>query len=264
LIQKKILKIKDLSVVINNNILLDNISISIFENEVLGIIGESGSGKTITALSILRLLHNKAKVSGSIVFNDYDLLQCSDSKIKSIRGNEISIIFQDPQSSFNPLISIGEQISETIHFNNGIPWKESKEKAIDLLRQVEIKNPALRYKDFPHHFSGGMLQRAMIAIAISSSPRILIADEPTTALDRIVERKIIELLLRLKNKYKFSLILISHDLRLVSNYSDRIAIFNKGRIVEKGKTIDIITCPTDSYSKSLFSFSRIMNNKFNK
>ena len=259
--QSSVLDISNLSLSADGHLLLDNISFSLYTDEVLGIIGESGSGKSLTALSILKLLQHDIKASGSIMYNNKNIIYSSESEMRKIRGNDVSIIFQDPQSSLNPLITVGEQISETIYFNQGLSWKDSKEYAIELLRQVEISQPSLRYNDYPHRFSGGMLQRVMIAIAISSHPKILIADEATTALDRIVERNIIELLLRFKERYKFSLMLISHDLRIVAQYSDRIIVYKEGNIIEQGEVQRIVKNPSHPYTKRLFEISRIMNKK---
>jgi len=259
-----LLEILNLNLSIDNKILLNDISLSLHKNEVLGIIGESGSGKSLTALSILRLLDEQIKMTGSIIYQGSDLVKLSDLEMKKIRGSQISIIFQDPKSSLNPLMSIGKQISESIYFNKGLSWKDSKEFAIELLRKVEIENPCNRYDDYPHTFSGGMLQRVMIAIAISSSPKILIADEATTALDRVVERSIIDLLLRFKEEYNLSLIFISHDLRLVSRYANRIAVYKKGKILEIENTSRLIEKPKHSYTKTLFKISRFMNKKNTK
>jgi len=259
--QSSVLDISNLSLSADGQLLLDDVSFSLHTDQVLGIIGESGSGKSLTALSILKLLQHNIKASGSILYDNNNILYSSESEMRKIRGNDVSIIFQDPQSSLNPLLTVGEQISETIYFNQGLSWKNSKEYAIELLSQVEIPQPSLRYSDYPHRFSGGMLQRVMIAIAISSHPKILIADEATTALDRIVERNIIELLLRFKKRYKFSLMLISHDLRIVEQYSDRIIVYKEGKIIEEGDVQKIVKNPSHPYTKRLFEISRIMNKK---
>ncbi|CAN5821866.1 ABC transporter ATP-binding protein [soil metagenome] len=232
---------------------VNGVSFSVAEGEVLGIVGESGSGKSVTSLSIMRLIESPGEiVGGSVIFNDeIDLLKLSDKKLENILGNKISMIFQDPMTSLNPVLSIGFQIAETLRVHRGFSKKEAKEKTLDLLNKVGIKNAAQRFNDYPHEFSGGMRQRVMIAMAIACDPKLLIADEPTTALDVTIQAQILNLLKKFKNELGMSVIIITHDLGVVAQIADRVAVMYAGKIVETATVKDIFRKPQHPYTKAL-------------
>ncbi len=235
---------------------VNGVSFSIAEGEVLGIVGESGCGKSVTALSIMRLIEPPGEISGGEVFfqsngEKIDLVTLSDKKLEKILGNRISMIFQDPMTSLNPVLSIGYQIAETLRVHRGLSQKAAKEKAIDLLRKVGIANAANRSNDYPHEFSGGMRQRVMIAMAIACEPKILIADEPTTALDVTIQAQILNLLRQLKNELGMSIIIITHDLGVVAQLADRVCVMYAGRVVETARVKDIFERPQHPYTQAL-------------
>ena len=233
---------------------VSDVSFSLKAGEILGIVGESGSGKSVTALSILKLLpYPKAKHSekSSVLYHGGNLLSCSEETLRSIRGKEIAYIFQEPMSSLNPLHTIGKQLIENIRIHNKINYKKAKIKAIDLLRKVDIPNPEERLNAYPHELSGGQRQRIMIAMAISNNPKILIADEPTTALDVTIQNQIIELLLKLCRKMNMAMIFISHNLRLVEKIADVICVMQNGQIVEQGRVKEVFENPQHPYTLKL-------------
>jgi oligopeptide/dipeptide ABC transporter ATP-binding protein len=219
---------------------------------VLGIVGESGSGKSVTAMTVMGLTRGvNARFGGRVVYRGKDLLQVSDSELQDYRGNEIGMIFQDPMTSLNPVYRIGEQIVEAIRAHERADRRIARRRAVELLRQVGIPNPDSRVDDFPHQFSGGMRQRAMIAMALSCNPSILIADEPTTALDVTIQAQIIELIGRLKDEFQSSVILITHDLGVVADIADEIVVMYAGRVVERGATRDVFYDPQMPYTWGL-------------
>ncbi len=247
-----------------------SVSLGIDKNETLGIVGESGCGKSSLALAILRLIQpNEGKISqGEILFRlqiaDYklpivdngwvDILKLPDEELRKIRGGKISIIFQDPFTSLNPVIRIGEQVGETIKIHQLQVTGERlpvKNKVLELLRQVKIAEPERVFDSYPHQLSGGMLQRVMIALAISANPKVLIADEPTTALDVTTQRQILELLKTLKKELNTSIILITHNFGIISEYADRVAVMYAGKIIEEGKVKEIFTSPLHPYTQAL-------------
>ena len=231
---------------------VEGVSFEIAEGEVLGIVGESGSGKSVMSLSIMRLIETPGEiVGGSVVFDELDLLKLSDKELENILGTKISMIFQDPMTSLNPVLTIGFQIAETLRVHRGFSKKEAKEKTLDLLNKVGIKNAFNRFDDYPHEFSGGMRQRVMIAMAIACEPKLLIADEPTTALDVTIQAQILNLLRKLKNELGMSVIIITHDLGVVAQFADRIAVMYAGKIVETASVRDIFQKPQHPYTKSL-------------
>ena len=232
---------------------VNGISFSVAESEVLGIVGESGSGKSVTSLSIMRLIESPGEiVEGKVIFNEeIDLLKLSEKELENILGNKISMIFQDPMTSLNPVLTIGFQIAETLRVHRGFSKKEAREKSIDLLNKVGIKNASQRFNDYPHEFSGGMRQRVMIAMAIACEPKLLIADEPTTALDVTIQAQILNLLRKLKNELGMSIIIITHDLGVISEIADRVAVMYAGKIVETASVRDIFEKPQHPYTKSL-------------
>ncbi|MFQ5975328.1 MAG: ABC transporter ATP-binding protein [Candidatus Hydrothermarchaeales archaeon] len=232
---------------------VNGISFKIRKGEVLAIVGESGSGKTVSALSILRLIDSPPGeiIRGEVVFHGRDLMSSPMEELRDIRGKEIAMIFQDPQASLNPVFTVGDQITEQIKLHSRLSGKEVKAKAIELMKAVGIPRPEERFKQYPHQFSGGMQQRIMIAMALSCNPEILIADEPTTALDVTTQAQILELLFLLKEKRGMSILLITHDLGIVAGIADRIAVMYGGFVVEEGTVYDIFDDPKHPYTVGL-------------
>ncbi len=233
--------------------ILKNISFDLHKNEILGIVGESGSGKSITALTILGLLpKNISKInSGSILFENSDLVGLSDKSFQHIRGNKISMIFQEPMSALNPSMTCGDQVTEILKTHTSLSKSELMDETLSLFEKVKLPSPKRIFKAYPHEISGGQKQRVMIAMAIACKPQILIADEPTTALDVTVQKEIITLLKELQEETNMSIIFISHDLSLVSEIANRLLVMYKGEIVEQGKAKQIFSKPKHTYTKAL-------------
>lgn len=231
---------------------VDDVSFDLAKGEILCIIGESGSGKTATALSILRLIEKPGEiVEGSILFHGTDLLKISDKEMRKMRGNKISMIFQDASSSLNPVLSISDQITEALMLHLGLNKKEAREKALELLASVGIPHADERIDEYPHQFSGGMKQRVMIAMALSCSPEALIADEPTTALDVTIQAQILDIFKELKNK--ISILYITHDLGVVSEIADRIIVMYAGKFLENGDAKEVLRKPKHPYTQGLIN-----------
>jgi len=231
---------------------VDDVSFDLFPGESLGIVGESGSGKSITALSILRLVPEPGKiVSGDIRFRNDDLMKMSDEEIRDVRGKDIAMIFQDPQSSLNPVIKTGYQIDEAMLAHKNATPSQARARTIELLKKVRIPAPERRVKDFPHQLSGGMRQRAMIAMGLANSPSILIADEPTTALDVTVQAQILELLADLNHELGTAIIMITHNMGVVAGLCTRVIVMYAGQIVEQGPVDQIFEQPQHPYTWSL-------------
>ena len=231
---------------------LNDVSIHLNDGEVLGIVGESGSGKSVTAYSLMGLTAYPGKlVGGTIDFNGHRINDLSEKEFRKIRGNEVSIIFQDPMTSLNPVYTIGNQIMEVILLHTDKNKEQARARAKELLELVGINEPEKRLKQYPHELSGGMRQRVMIAIALACEPKLLIADEPTTALDVTSQAQILELMMELKEKLGMAIIMITHDLGVVASMCDRIAVMYAGRIVEYGTTDDIFYNPKHEYTKGL-------------
>jgi oligopeptide/dipeptide ABC transporter ATP-binding protein len=232
---------------------VDGISLQIREGQTLGLVGESGCGKTVTALSVMRLVPSPPGkiVAGKIIYKDGDLLQLSQGEMRRIRGNQISMIFQEPMSSLNPLFTIGAQIGEAIETHQKSSKRQSREKTIELLNLVGMASPEQRFREYPHQLSGGMRQRAMIAMAISCEPELLIADEPTTALDVTIQAQILELLESLRQRLKMSILLITHDLGIIAEMADMVAVMYGGKIVEWTDVDTIFTNPQHPYTLGL-------------
>lgn len=230
------------------------VNFSIGEGEIFGIVGESGSGKSVTTKAILKLGFPNQKIKkGSILFQGEDLLEKSEQQLRKIRGKEISIVFQDSQSALNPVYTIGNKLVEVIQRHDLLTKKQAKEKALSLLEAVGITDTKKQFNSYPHQLSGGMRQRVMIAMAISSNPKIIIADEPTTALDVTIQAQILCLLCNLQRKTKMSIILITHDLGVVAQMCSRVAVMCNGYIVEQGTVENIFHNPTHDYTKKLLS-----------
>lgn len=231
---------------------VDGVSFSLEKNEILGIVGESGAGKSITGFSIMRLIDKPGKiVEGEILFDGVDLVKKSEKQMEKIRGDEIAMIFQDPQTSLNPVIPIGKQMMEALLYHQNISQKEAYEACVDILKLVGLPGAEKRMQSYPHQLSGGMKQRIVIAMALLNNPKLLIADEPTTALDVTIQAQILYLMKKLSRDFESSLILITHDIAVVSQLCDKIAVMYAGRIVEYGKKEDIIFNPKHPYTKGL-------------
>jgi peptide/nickel transport system ATP-binding protein len=231
---------------------VDGVSFEVERGKVLGIVGESGSGKSVTAMTLLGLTRGvNARFEGSIEYKGQDLLKMSEAHLRRFRGNEIAMIFQDPMTAMNPVYRIGAQICEAIRTHEDVSKETARNRAVQLLRQVGIPQPEERVDDYPHQFSGGMRQRAMIAMALANNPDILIADEPTTALDVTIQAQIIELIDKLKDDFNSSVILITHDLGVVADIADDIAVMYAGRIVEYGTKRQVFYDPQHPYTWGL-------------
>ncbi|MFA7359857.1 MAG: ABC transporter ATP-binding protein [Candidatus Kapaibacterium sp.] len=242
---------------------VDGVSFDLKEGETLGIVGESGCGKSVTALSILRLLPKDVGVieGGEILFEGRDIVKMLDKEIRTIRGNKISMIFQEPMTSLNPAYTCGNQIVEVINTHQNLSGRKAKTRAIDILKSVGIPSPEQRFKEYPHQLSGGLRQRIMIAIALACEPKILIADEPTTALDVTVQAQILELIKSLQVKYNMSVILITHDLGVVADTCDRVIVMYASKIVEEGLVTDVFKEPKHPYTLALMESIPKLNEK---
>ena len=232
---------------------VDGVSFAVEKGKTLGIVGESGCGKSVTALSIMGLIPKPPAqiVSGSVLYDGRDLTKLSERKLEDVRGREIAMIFQDPMTSLNPTLTIGTQITETIRRHYDVPQKQADKKAVELLEKVRIPRAAERLKDYPHRFSGGMRQRVMIAIALSCDPKLLIADEPTTALDVTVQASVLDLLDDLRHEYDMSMIIITHDMGVVAEAADDIIVMYAGQVVEHASTLDLFDNPEHPYTEAL-------------
>lgn len=232
---------------------VNNVSFHVDRGETLGIVGESGSGKSVTSLSIMRLIPNPPGIiaGGKILFDGENLLDLSEPEMRDIRGNRISMIFQDPMTSLNPVLTIGRQITESLELHMKMTAREASNRAVELLGMVGIPSAARRLDDYPHQFSGGMRQRVMIAMGLSCSPELLIADEPTTALDVTIQAQILELIKRLQREIGMAVIIITHDLGVVAGMADRVVVMYAGRMVEEGPTQEIFENPRMPYTIGL-------------
>ncbi len=234
---------------------VDGVSFSLDEGETLGVVGESGCGKSVTAMSVLRLIPSPPSVvaGGAIRYRGTDLLQVSEQRMRDIRGNEISMIFQDPMTSLNPVLSIGEQIAETVVLHQHLGRRAARERAVEMLRLVNISEPQRRANEYPHQFSGGMRQRAMIALALACNPKVLIADEPTTALDVTIQAQIIDLMLKLKQELGTAIVMITHDLGVIAETCARVIVMYAGRKVEEAFVVDLFESPLHPYTRGLLA-----------
>jgi len=233
---------------------VDDVSFEIRAGETLGLVGESGSGKSVTALSIMRLVQQPGRiVGGHLVFKGRDLLTLDERAMQRVRGAEIALIFQEPMTALNPVFRVGDQIAETLFVHGRATRREAKARAVELLRAVRITNPEARVADYPHQLSGGMRQRVLIAIALACQPSLVIADEPTTALDVTIQAEILDLLRDMKSALNLSLLLITHDLGVIAETADRVAVMYAGRIVETGPVREIFRNPGHPYTRGLLA-----------
>ncbi len=231
---------------------VDGLSFSVEAGETVAIVGESGCGKSVTSMSILRLIPEPpGKISGSIRFNGRDLLTMSDKEMRAVRGNEISMIFQEPMTSLNPVLTVGRQIGETLRLHQGMSAAQAEARAIEMLKLVGIPSPERRVKEYPHQLSGGMRQRVMIAIALACNPKLLIADEPTTALDVTIQAQILDLMRDLKRTVGAAIVIITHDLGVVAEVAERVIVMYAGRKVEEAAVGDLFSNPRHPYTKGL-------------
>ncbi|MCA1601435.1 MAG: ABC transporter ATP-binding protein, partial [Acidobacteria bacterium] len=231
---------------------VNGVSFHLDRGELLGLVGESGCGKSITALSIMRLIAPPGKIAGGhIVFDGKNLLQMSEPEMRQMRGDDIAMIFQDPMTSLNPVFTVGEQIAEALRLHRKLSRKDARLAAINAMREVAIPDPARRTDDYPHQLSGGMRQRVMIAMALACNPKLLIADEPTTALDVTIQAQILELLDELRRSRELAVLLITHDLGVVAEVADRVAVMYTGKIVEESPVEELFARPRHPYTEGL-------------
>ena len=232
---------------------VDGVDFSLGPGETLGVVGESGSGKSVTALSVMRLVDRPGRVvpGSRIIFEGQDLADLSESEMSRIRGNDISMIFQEPMTSLNPVFTVGDQIAEAVELHEGLGKKDAIARAVEMMRLVGIPSAEKRVNDYPHQMSGGMRQRVMIAMALSSNPKLLIADEPTTALDVTVQAQILELMKDLRERLGMAILLITHDLGVVAEMVDEVAVMYAGRIVERGPVAEVFAEPQHPYTEAL-------------
>lgn len=253
-----LLEVKDLNIEFHDHLIPETVvydfDLELKAGEIVGLVGESGSGKSMSALAIAGLLSRRdMHKRGQILFDGLDLLTCERSKLRKIQGNEISMIFQEPMTSLNPVKRIGWQIEESLRIHTELNKEERYQKAIEMMKEVELPDPERLYRQYPHELSGGMRQRVMIAAAMICNPRILIADEPTTALDVTIQAQIVELLKRMNREKQTSILFISHDLSLVKQLCERVLVMKGGYIVETGLTQEVFAYPKEEYTQRLIA-----------
>jgi len=242
---------------------VDGVNLSMAPGETVGLVGESGCGKSVTALSILRLLPKRStQVEGTIHFLGKNLLEATEEELLDIRGNSASMIFQEPMTSLNPVMTIGDQIAEALVLHQDLTWRAARDKAVDMLDQVQIPSPEARIRDYPHSLSGGMRQRAMIAMALSCHPRLLLADEPTTALDVTIQAQILDLMESLKDMLGMAILLITHDLGIIAEMASRVVVMYAGQVIEEGPATDLFKEPLHPYTQGLLGSVPVLGRKF--
>jgi len=254
----EILSVKDLRVHFHNakpeRFAVNGISFSLEEGEIVGLVGESGSGKTVTAMCISGLLpHHAARKEGSITLDGHEIFQCSEAELRAIQGEGIGVVFQEPMTSLNPVIKIGPQVEEALRIHANLSRSQRKARALEAMEMAELDHPEAIYNKYPHELSGGMLQRVMIAAAIITRPKLLLADEPTTALDVTIQAQILDLLKKLNREHSMTVLLISHDLHVVRRLCSRVIVMEKGHVVEQGLTEEIFRSPRHEYTKNLIA-----------
>ena len=252
---KPLLDVQHLSVTFGGpSLAVDDVSFSITRGETLGLVGESGSGKSVTAFSILRLLQPPGRITGGrVMFEGRDLLTLTEDEMRDVRGAGISLIFQEPMTALNPVMRVGDQIAESLLVHGKAPRAEAHTRAVELLEAVKISDAGRRVRDYPHQLSGGMRQRVMIAIALACRPPLVIADEPTTALDVTIQAQVLELLRELKTRYNLALLLITHDFGVIAEMADHVAVMYKGRFVEHGAVREVLRHPSHDYTRNLLA-----------
>jgi peptide/nickel transport system ATP-binding protein len=233
---------------------VDSVSFQVAAGETVGVVGESGSGKSVTAFSILRLLQPPGRITaGRVLFEGRDLLTLPEREMREVRGARISLIFQEPMTALNPVMRVGDQIAEALTVHGLASGRDARAKAVELLEAVKITDAGRRVRDYPHQLSGGMRQRVMIAIALACRPPLIIADEPTTALDVTIQAQVLELLRELKARYNLALLLITHDFGVIAEMADRVAVMYKGQLVEQGPVRQILRAPAHEYTRALLA-----------
>jgi peptide/nickel transport system ATP-binding protein len=253
-----LLQVEHLTVVFETGgapvVAVDDVSFSIARGETLGLVGESGSGKSVTAFSILRLLQPPGRITGGrVLFQGRDLLTLSEREMREVRGAGISLIFQEPMTALNPVMTVGNQIAEALTVHGKATRADARDRAVELLDAVRIPDAARRVRDYPHQLSGGMRQRVMIAIALACRPPLVMADEPTTALDVTIQAQVLDLMRDLKARFNLALLLITHDFGVIAEMADRVAVMYKGRLVEEGAVRQILRNPQHEYTRSLLA-----------
>jgi len=249
-----LLDVRDLSVAFGDRTVVDQVSLQIARGETLGVVGESGSGKSVTAFSILRLVQPPGRITGGqVLFEGRDLLALGESDMRAVRGARISLIFQEPMTALNPVMRIGDHIAEALTVHGMASRADARLRAIELLDAVRIPDAARRIRDYPHQLSGGMRQRVMIAIALACRPPLVIADEPTTALDVTIQAQVLDLLRELRSQFNLSLLLITHDFGVIAEMADRVAVMFQGRVVEEGPVRQILRSPQHDYTRTLLA-----------
>ncbi len=241
---------------------VDGVDFNVYQGETLGLVGESGCGKSVTALSILQLLRcPPAEIQGNIRFEGVNLLNLDQEAIRKVRGSAISMIFQEPMTSLNPVLTIGEQISEAVRLHEGMRYQEAWKWAVNMLQMVQISGPRARAREYPHKLSGGMRQRAMIAMALSCNPQLLLADEPTTALDVTIQAQIMDIMVRLKEEFKTAIVLITHDLGVIAEMASRVVVMYAGKVVEEAPVKDLFKDPRHPYTRGLLGSIPVIGRK---
>ena len=230
---------------------VDGVDLDLAPGDILGLVGESGSGKSVTLRAILRLVHPPGRVAGRVLWGGRDLLELSASELRAVRGREIAAVFQEPMTALNPVLTVGRQIDESLRAHTGLDRRGRRARAVELLDLVGIPAPAGRLADYPHQFSGGMRQRAMIAIALAGEPKLLLADEPTTALDVTIQDQVLKLILSLRARLGMGVVIVTHDLGVVAQSCDRVAVMYAGRIVERGPVAAVFAAPRHAYTRGL-------------
>ncbi|EPY06127.1 oligopeptide/dipeptide ABC transporter ATPase subunit [Paenibacillus alvei TS-15] len=244
---------------------VNDVSFSIKEGETLCVVGESGCGKSVTAMSLMRLVSPPGKVEGGqILYNGKDLLGIKEREMRQIRGNEIAMIFQEPMTSLNPVFTIGEQLTEPILLHKGVTKKEAKKRAIDLIELVGIPRAAQIFDAYPHELSGGMRQRIMIAIALSCDPKLLIADEPTTALDVTIQAQILDLMRNIKKEFNTAIMMITHDLGVVAEMADHVVVMYAGKVIEEAPVLELFKNPKHPYTQGLLKAKPVINERMER
>jgi peptide/nickel transport system ATP-binding protein len=260
-----LLQIDKLTIRFREREVVCGLSLSIEQNASLGLVGESGSGKSVTALAVMRLLDSSAQVEGSIKFSGVDVTTLDAESMRRMRGRDLAMIFQEPMTALNPVMPVGEQVAEAIRAHRPeYSRRQVREAALEAMQAVALPDVIRRYRDYPHQFSGGQRQRIMIAMAIANRPRLLIADEPTTALDVTVQKQILELLANLRERYGLTMLFISHDLAVVSQVADRVAVMRDGLLLEEGLCADVFRTPANPYTWALLGAMPTMTSDLNK